>query len=320
MKAIIELQKRAMDSSTDIVELVRYAYAIAQKLDLQDFADWCNAERKGYEYYPNIILPDYRLVHGTIMLSCSDGKRIPMNWTDIQKAEELQQKWIGAVLPSLIGLLHKNDDFISMALSSTLEQYIKNYYDKIFNDWANNVIPYLYAENDFIKYAMIQNKKIEINPYLSVHVSEIVKIVEAVRDKIMDWSLECEGQGILGDEWIFTDKDKQMAQNITYNISSVQNMANQNTDTTINQTAQNMSVTKGDFQSLANFLNDRGISKPNIQELKEIIDIEPNLATEGMENGKLQSWIGKIAIGGSLVAKGVAVETIVEGIKYYLGF
>ncbi|CAI3934231.1 unnamed protein product [Commensalibacter communis] len=146
------------------------------------------------------------------------------------------------------------------------------------------------------------------------------KIFSNIRKIILDWTLKCEKQGILGEGLEFSQEKKQMAQNITYNISSVQNMANHNTDTTINQTAQNISVTKGDFQSLANFLNDKGISEPDIQELKEIIDVESNLATEGMENSKLQSWIGKIVIGGSLVAKGVAVETIVKGIKYYLGF
>ncbi|CAI3937399.1 unnamed protein product [Commensalibacter communis] len=59
MEAIIELQKRAMDSSIDIVELVNYAYVIAYKLELQNFVDWCNAELKGYS--ENDIIPEYNV-------------------------------------------------------------------------------------------------------------------------------------------------------------------------------------------------------------------------------------------------------------------
>ncbi|CAI3942573.1 unnamed protein product [Commensalibacter communis] len=294
MKAIIELQKRAIDLSSDIVELVRYAHAIAYKLNLQDFMNWCNAELEGYTEYCEVFLPEYRCVGGTLKVSSMNGRVERYSFSDADKTSRLSRMGFPNDISSLIKIIEEAEQgkWISAKLSPKLEQLIVDDPEYIF----------------------------AIEAYLEVHISELEKIFSNIRKIILDWTLKCEKQGILGDEWIFTDKEKQMAQNITYNISSVQNMANHNTDTTINQTAQNISVTKGDFQSLANFLNDKGISEPDIQELKEIIDVESNLATEGMENGKLQSWIGKVAIGGSLVAKGVAVETIVEGIKYYLGF
>lgn len=111
-----------------------------------------------------------------------------------------------------------------------------------------------------------------------------------------------------------------MAQNITYNIGSVQNMANHNTEITINQSSQNFSITKGDFSSLAKFLVDKGISEPDIQELKDIIDTEPNLAIEGIKNNKIRGWMGKIAIEANLVARGVEVALIVEVFNIILAF
>lgn len=292
MKAIIELQKRAMDSSTDIVELVRYAYVIAYKLNLHDFADWCNAELEGYSVHNNIPLPEYRCVRGTIMVSGYKGFVQSYSFSDADKNARLSCMGFNSDIMTLIRLVKNQDNYLNIKLSQSIEQSILQDPQNIFVDQA----------------------------YLEVHKSEFEKIFAMIRKAILDWTLKCERKGILGNEWIFTDKEKEMAQNITYNIGSVQNMANHNADTTINQSSQNISITKGDFSSLAKFLVDKGINAPDIKELKYIIDTEPNLATEGMANNTLQSWIGKITIGGGLVVKGVAVETIVEAIKYYLGF
>lgn len=291
MKAIIELQKRAMDSSTDIVELVRYAYAIACKLDLKDFSGWCNAELEGYTEHCEVFLPEYRCVDGTLKVSSMNGRIERYSFSDADKTSHLSRMGFPNGISSLIKIIEgaEQGKWISAKLSPKLEQ-------SIVDDPE-----YMFA----------------IEAYLEVHISELEKIFSKIRKIILDWTLDCEKKGILGDEWIFTDKEKAMAQNITYNIGSVQNMANHNTESNINQTAQNMSVTKGDLQSLANFLSDKGISELDIQEFKEIIEIEPNITVDGIQNSKIQQWLGKIAIGGSLVAKGVAIDVIVEAIKQF---
>lgn len=289
MKAIIELQKRAMDSSTDIVELVRYAYVIAYKLNLQDFADWCNAELEGYSVHHNVSVPEYRCVKGTIKVSGYKGYVNSYKFSDPDKNARLSRMGFPSDILTLIKLIKTKDDFLNVKLSQNVEQSIIDDPENIFVDQA----------------------------YLEVHISEFERIFAMIRKTILDWTLKCERQGILGDEWIFTDKEKEMAKNITYHIGSVQNMANHNTESTINQTAQNISVTKGDLQSLVNFLSDKGISEPDIQEFKEIIDIEPNITVDGIQNSKIQQWLGKIAVGGSLVAKGVAIDVIVEAIKQF---
>ncbi|EHD13267.1 hypothetical protein CIN_14590 [Commensalibacter intestini A911] len=291
MKAIIELQKQAMDSSTDIVELVKYAYAIACKLDLQDFADWCNAELEGYTEHCEVSLPEYRCVDGTLKVSSMNGRTERYSFSDADKTSRLSRMGFPNDISSLIKIIEgaEQGKWISAKLSPKLEQSIVDDPEYIF----------------------------AIEAYLEVHISELEKIFSKIRKIILDWTLNCEKQGVLGDEWIFTDKEKAMAQNITYNIGLVQNMANHNTESTINQTAQNISVTKGDLQSLVNFLSDKGISKSEIQEFKEIIDIEPNITVDGIQNSKIQQWLGKIAVGGSLVAKGVAIDVIVEAIKQF---
>lgn len=300
MSAILELQELARKSSTDIVELVMSAYTIAKKLKLKDFVDWCNTELEGYS--DSDKLPEYRYIYATIMVSSRlDGNEITANWLDIEETASLQKRGIAQSISSLVGFQFSGDEkgFSSFQFDYNKNQYILR---RGYNRGFVNIHP---------SYSVAFSK---------FHISEIHKIFGAIRKIISDWALECENQGIKGENWVFKEEDKRMAPNTIYNIGSVQSMANHNADTMINQSSQNISITKGDFSSLANFLIDKGINEPAIQELKDIIDIEPNLATEGMTNNKIQGWIGKIIIGGSLVAKGVAIETIVEAIKYYLGF
>lgn len=317
MKAIIELQQLARKSSTDIVELVRSAYMIATELEMHDFADWCNVELEGYSVSLGVSVPQYRGVSGTLMISRSIGNPVPVNLSDRQLLDTIQTKIIPDSLSSLQGIIKNYKGFIPMDLDHDIKQELIKNYDMGVEKHFKDITSSLNMENDVIVQQMLQAKKPMIIPYLSVDTSQIENIFGTVQNYILKWASECKKKGILGDEWIFTDKEKEMAKNITYHIGSVQNMANHNTESTINQTAQNMSVTKGDLQSLVNFLSDKGISKPEIQELKEIIEIEPNITVDGIQNSKIQQWLGKIAFGGSLVAKGVVIDVIVEAIKQF---
>ncbi|OUI78602.1 hypothetical protein HK18_06810 [Commensalibacter intestini] len=317
MKAIIELQQLARKSSTDIVELVRSAYAIAYKLKIYDFADWCNAELEGYSVYPDVSCPDYRYIRGVIKDSFLDNSVQLINIKNFESKQKYINKFFVDSLPYIQNLLRSNEKGITYELDDDVKKHITNTYEKMNKSYYESFIPSLGEEGDKILHKTLYGHSPKLHFHIFVSNMELIKILIAVQKKILDWALDCEDQGILGDEWIFTDKEKEMAQNITYNINTLQNMANHNTESTINQTAQNMSVTKGDLQSLVNFLSDKGISESEIQEFKEIIEIEPNITVDGIQNSKIQQWLGKIAVGGSLVAKGVAIDVIVEAIKQF---
>lgn len=312
MEAILEIQQLARKSSTDIVDLVRSAYIVATELEMHDFADWCNAELNGYFNCSSFSIPAYR--KGGVLLVYYDDRGLKCKkWTDKEQQEILSQKYIGDSLSSLMRMLDKDYQKISVELSPSLI----NYYNKIFDHYQTQHLPLVYCDIDVIQQALSQNCKPSNILELYINENDIYQIKDTVQNKILTWSLECKKQGILGKEWQFSPKEKAMAQNVTYNINTLQNMANHNTESTINQTAQNISVTKGDLQSLVNFLSDKGISVSEIQEFKEIIEIEPNITVDGIQNSKIQQWLGKIVVGGSLVAKGVAIDVIVEAIKQF---
>lgn len=294
MKAIIELQKRAMDSSTDIVELLRYAYAIAEELEMHDFAVWSKAELEGYS--DKDVLPEYRTVRGAIKILSSYGSTFFLRFDD----------------PKIKNILS------TMNFPNNVESL-----KKIMSEKGDFVIANFMPEKEEMLMKLINDTRFVENIYLSIHKVEFENTFSMIRQIILNWILECKKQGILGNEWIFTDQEKAMAQNVTnynncFSGDTCQTVVNQNSkETTINQTAQNMLVTKGDLQSLVTFLSDKGVSKPDIQEFKEIIESEPNITVDGVQNSKIQQWLGKIAVGGSLVAKGVAIDVIVEAIKQF---
>lgn len=320
MKAIIELQKQAMDSSTDIVELVRSAYAIAYKLDLQDFADWCNAERDGYTN--NTELPEYRWLQGKLMCDHNNQEKpFEIEGLSADTIMKVSGIWYKESLLELkIAFDKSSQKRLRMKLHPDIERLINKLYKGDMMKRQNDMISSIGISPNIVDNKMLQNCIPEIELFISIPIVNFTRISNGIRNKIHTWALDCEKQGILGEEWQFSPEEKAMAQNVTYNIDSVQNMANHNTESTINQTAQNMTVTKGDLQSLVTFLSDKGISEPDIQELKEIIETEPNITVDGVKNGKIKQWLGNIAVEANLVARGVEIGLLVEGIKYYFGF
>ena len=64
MGIVIELQKQAIDTDSDVVSLLRKAYLVARKLDIKDFEEWINSELNGYTDYDKI--PDYREIRGQV--------------------------------------------------------------------------------------------------------------------------------------------------------------------------------------------------------------------------------------------------------------
>jgi hypothetical protein len=48
---------------------------------------------------------------------------------------------------------------------------------------------------------------------------QITAIPEKVKDKVLDWALELEAKGILGENHTFSKEEKAIAHNTTFNIS-----------------------------------------------------------------------------------------------------
>jgi len=52
-----------------------------------------------------------------------------------------------------------------------------------------------------------------------LNVAGVVRIVDAVRNRILDWALALEQRGVLGDGLSFSPEDRARAADVTYNIT-----------------------------------------------------------------------------------------------------
>jgi hypothetical protein len=87
---------------------------------------------------------------------------------------------------------------------------------------------------------------------LIVQASRLHGIVDAVRPALLDWALKLEGQGILGENFSFSEKDRQAASHIVFNIGSMSNSQIQAGTTN----SQQVAVSGVDPQKVLDFVRD----------------------------------------------------------------
>lgn len=311
--SVIKLQQLALDPNIPIIELLTNAYVIALKLDIINFSDWCKKELHGYQEDDQI--PAYRFFRGNIYASDSEGYK-PVILSG-ENAEYYEMKIIRDAITNLQSLSSTNESQILLKLDPEFEKY---FIEKFTQDDRQRFSRLGLTNTPY--YDLVAPTYM---PVLAISKAQIEHVFVIIRDIILNWSLSLEKQGILGDGLIFTKQEKQMTQNVNYNIGNVGNMANHNDNSTINQTSTNtVQVIKGDFNSLASKLKAYGVEEADIQDLKNVIDVTPTPTSSDELGEGVTNWLGKMslkALKGSLkVGKDVAMGVLVEAITtYYCG-
>jgi hypothetical protein len=162
-----------------------------------------------------------------------------------------------------------------------------------------------------------------IQPKLHISVKAIAAIVDNVRNTVLQWALKLEQEGIIGDGMSFSKKEKEKALtstniHIAGNFQGVLGNVN-NSDVTQNL---NMTVQKGDLNSLSDFLSKKGISSEDIEELKTAIATDPKPQSETFGE-KVGAWLGKMvskaASGAWKIGVDVATSLLASAIWAYYG-
>ncbi|MDZ5647366.1 hypothetical protein [Nitrospirillum sp. BR 11828] len=190
---VIQLQAAAMNSETLIADLLRMAKTVSVKLDLADVREWIDHEMNGYPDFNN--LPEYRRLVGTL------------------KALNPYRGWIPAViqdsrLEEIVSTCRANEPI------SSIEDTIRR---------TEKGIGYVsYSPNQ--QQQLILSDMFGFNTQFQVHIpiSAAIRLLDAVRNRILDWSLSLEKAGVLGIGMSFTQNEKEKVRNMannTYNIN-----------------------------------------------------------------------------------------------------
>ncbi len=176
---VIDLEKEALDESVSVESLLRKAYLVARKLKLEDFEEWVNKEQNGY----NGEVPDYRMIGGNY------------------KAWNPYRGWIPVILTPEMGKFMSSIP-LHQSVSALTETYASHEKGIQFT---------LSAElNDFLNKT---TDGFETQFAFDTLRSEIYRILSTVRNKILEWALLLEENGIIGEGMTFTEEEKQKAQN-----------------------------------------------------------------------------------------------------------
>ena len=157
--------------------------------------------------------------------------------------------------------------------------------------------------------------------------NQVAAIIDIVRTTILEWALELENNGILGEGLVFTEEDKNKAMsNTNINIERIDNfqgMLGGVSESTITQNMTQSSFT-GDFNSLRNYLIKNSVTDQDVTELKSAIESDGSIENNGAFGENVSGWIGKMltksANGSWQIGIAAAGNLLSEAIGRYYGF
>jgi len=290
---IIQLQKLASSENADIASLLRKAMLVAGKLALADFRSWIDLELNGYECN---AVPDYRKARAEVKLRNPYHGYVPLVIEDGNLADSIQRIEIRDPIGNLVHLLQtEHDGRLIFPLSDEVKAFL-----------------------------MRHQGRFALPPVRFVSSGALASVIDCVRTKILDWSIELESNGILGEGMSFTVEEKQRAntgQNI--NIQNFQGILG-NVDGE-NKITQNLDIriTSGDFDSLANYLASASVPQDDISELRDAIESDPKPTSPSEIGPETSNWIGKMvskaASGSWDVSVGAAGNLLATAIQTFYG-
>jgi len=190
---VIELQQQAQSGSSDVSELLRRAKVVASKLRLDDFDEWFEHELSGYPKDADV--PDYRVVRSRLMMKNPYHGLQPVFFRgNVRKGQtSLAEHFASVKVRESIGRVA----FLSCSKEGQLECAI-----------SDGEMKALLAGSEELRL---------IPPVRLLDVAGFAAILDAVRNRILKWSLDLERRGILGADMTFTKEEQVTASRITIN-------------------------------------------------------------------------------------------------------
>lgn len=186
---VTDLQKDLINQSKPTSEILPKAYLIAKKLQLEDFSSWLKLEMDGYRNIEEQNIPDYRSISGQIKAKNPFNGWIPVCIDDKKLEKKLSERKCSQSIKELEKLLEENKD--------------KNLYTALSGEFSK-LLDYPLPCGVF--YGR----------------SQFVAILNLVRNKILDWTLDLESKGIKGKNMEFLEEEVEKAQ--TSSTTTVNNI------------------------------------------------------------------------------------------------
>ena len=178
MSLVLELQKDCLNADFDTMNLLRKAFLVAKKLEINDFAEWIQCEMNGYAGHD---VPEYRKVYGKMMATDGYGRKIP-----VVVSEDLlflcERNVINSIA-SIHAAIQSNKNSLKLAYPNEIDALLV----KEFGQGHSY--------------------------HLEVGVDQFEEIEQCVINKVLEWAIVLEGRGIIGEGLSFSEEEKNIAKN-----------------------------------------------------------------------------------------------------------
>lgn len=295
-----QIEEEAVDSKSDVAALLRKCQVLATRLHNDSLKDWIWHELNGYPHPTDI--PEYRIVPcQSVGTFYGLGKTL--------KNAPIPPMCVPEEARDVLFALHFTQG------AGTLQALLADTDGTVIASWPSDLVALL-SQKVYHDMGMI-------NAHMECSSSAIVKILETIRNRILDFVLALEEDCPSAGDPIGSTKldEKKIDQMVTNNIfKGVGNLALQ--CGTVSQT-NTVNVEKGNWALLENFLREIKIEKERIDELKDILQQEPPKSKEQFGT-RLSKWMGAIcakAACGMYAIPGEVISGVLAGaICKFMGF
>lgn len=251
---VLELQRDALNPSISVLSLLRKAYVVARKLNIEEFQEWIELELNGYNGHS---IPEYRSVKGQLRAWNPYHGWHPIITHDqslLEIYETVCTSSIGQSISELSALVNDADGELQIQLPPTIESFLVS--------------------------------TVRTSVKVGISSASVKRIVESVRDVILQWALKLEEDGITGEGMVFSKEEKQIADSQDYgqliqiNIGQSQ-MQNASSESQSNSESFNNDLRGANVANFANQVSDNARQQAN-QHI-HLIESKKTLAEAALE-------------------------------------
>lgn len=188
---VLELQKEALSKDVGLTDLLRKAYFVARKLKVKELEEWVNHELNGYPLGKE--LPLYRTITGTVKVWNPYHGWQPVMFESSKMKTTLSTRQCSQAASEIEHILLNSKDGGSATMDYPAE----------------------------VSTQIMGLIGMDLRPALHIPLSTLHRILDSIKNLILNWALKLEEDGILGDDVSFSAAEIQKAAQANYNVTNI---------------------------------------------------------------------------------------------------
>ncbi|MGI9072250.1 MAG: hypothetical protein ACR2JB_13275 [Bryobacteraceae bacterium] len=219
---VLQLQADCLDNEKSVVEVLRKALVVARKLSLSEPQEWIEKELKGYK--SGDARPPHRLLIAQIRAWNPYHGWVPIIFDNPDEARHLSKCYVGQPVGELDDLIRRGVGALEFPFDPTsLHRFMKSL-------------------------------DVPVQPTRHLDRARVGGILDAVRNMVLDWCLQLEKDGIMGEGLIFSEQEKATASHSNYTINYNAPVNNSQIQQGNAHSMQSMSTVVLDLEPLRNLV------------------------------------------------------------------